>query len=143
MKYKLSRLFIIREFIWRTLIFIGLYFLLDYFFRRYNLYFLEPVRILLIIVYIVLVVILPIIECWFWSYFIFDDLIEIKYGVLYKRYICIKIDKIKYINICEGPISTLLRLKSINIYTAGGRVVIPALNIEKANMFYNIVKRNA
>ncbi|MGG5462068.1 PH domain-containing protein [Clostridium sp. B9] len=142
MKYKLSKLFVIKEFIWRTLIFIVLYFLLDFGIRRYNLGFLEWARVLLAILYIILGTISPLIEYFFWSYFIFDDFIEIKCGIFYKRYICIKIDKIKYINICEDPISALLKLKSVSIYTAGGRVVIPALNRENANIFYDIVKRN-
>ncbi|MCX0394981.1 PH domain-containing protein, partial [Clostridium perfringens] len=86
------------------------------------------------------VLICPIIKYFTWSYFIFSDFIEIRYGVLFKRYICIKRNNIKYINVCENPIDMILRIKSINIYTAGGKVSIPAINKEQVEFFNYIVQ---
>lgn len=145
MKYKLSKLFIIRAIIFRTLLFLCMYFVLQIGIKEFHgitSIILYISQLIVSILYIILGLIGPILEFFSWSYFIFDGLIEIRYGVLFKRYICIKIDKIKYINICEDPISILLRIKDINIYTAGGRVRIPAIKKSQAKMFHNIVKEN-
>lgn len=145
MKYKLSKLFIVRAVIFRTLLFICMYFILQIGIKEIQgitgiiLY---SVQLVVSILYVILGLVGPIIEFFSWSYFIFDDFIEIRYGVLFKRYICIKIDKIKYINIFEDPISMLLRINSVNIYTAGGKVGIPSLRESQAKMFYDIVKEN-
>lgn len=144
MKYKLSKLSILKAIIWRSLIFVALQVLFIFFVEKYGLYKgVDIIESLIWGVYVFLGIISPILEYTFWSYFIFDDIIEIKYGILYKRFICIKIDKIKYINICEGPVETLLKLKSLHIYTAGGRVVIPSISIDQAIIFYNMVKRKS
>ena len=52
----------------------------------------------------------------------------------------IKRNNIKYINVCENPIDMILRIKSINIYTAGGKVSIPAINKEQVEFFNYIVQ---
>lgn len=152
MKYKLSKLFIIKSIILRFLIFLLLYLIL-----RLGLYKLKNFssfnqlngvinnnlrifQLLIAMIFIISVLIWPIIKYLTWSYFIFSDFIEIRYGVLFKRYICIKSDNIKYINICENPIDMILRIKSINIYTAGGKVGIPAINKEQMRFFHYIVK---
>lgn len=145
MKYKLSKLFIVRDIIFRTLIFLFMYFVLQIGIKEFHgiiSIILYIFQLIISILYIVLGLIGPILEFLSWSYFVFDDLIEIRYGVLFKRYICIKIDKIKYINIFEDPISMFLRIKSVNIYTAGGKVRIPALRESQVKMFYDIVKEN-
>ncbi|WP_415345783.1 PH domain-containing protein [Clostridium perfringens] len=51
-----------------------------------------------------------------------------------------KRNNIKYINVCENPIDMILRIKSINIYTAGGKVSIPAINKEQVEFFNYIVQ---
>ncbi|EGT3600027.1 PH domain-containing protein [Clostridium perfringens] len=152
MKYKLSKLFIIKSIILRFLIFSLLYLVLM--FRFYKLKIFSSFNQLnevinnnlwilhssIIVIFIISVIICPIIKYFKWSYFIFSDFIEIRYGVLFKRYICIKRDNIKYINICENPIDMILRIKSINIYTAGGKVGIPAINKEQVEFFNYIVQ---
>lgn len=144
MKYKISRLAIIRNIIWRTLIFLILNVVLNFCVKKYGLYeILQIGEIFLISIYLLLGIIGPILEFFFWSYFLFDDTIEIKYGVFYKRFICIKIDKIKYINLCEDPIQMLLNLRSVHIYTAGGRIIIPSVSKKQAIRFYNMVKRKS
>lgn len=152
MKYKLSKLFIIKSIILRFLIFSLLYLVLMFGFYRLKIFssFNQLNEVInnnlwilhssIIVIFIISVIICPIIKYFKWSYFIFSDFIEIRYGVLFKRYICIKRDNIKYINICENPIDMILRIKSINIYTAGGKVGIPAINKEQVEFFNYIVQ---
>ncbi|HAT4313084.1 TPA: PH domain-containing protein [Clostridium perfringens] len=152
MKYKLSKLFIIKSIILRFLIFSLLYLVLMFGFYRLKIFssFNQLSEVInnnlwilhssIIVIFIISVIICPIIKYFKWSYFIFSDFIEIRYGVLFKRYICIKRDNIKYINICENPIDMILRIKSINIYTAGGKVGIPAINKEQVEFFNYIVQ---
>ncbi|EHK2440754.1 PH domain-containing protein [Clostridium perfringens] len=152
MKYKLSKLFIIKSIILRFLIFSLLYLVLMFGFYKLKIFssFNQLNEVInnnlwilyssIIVIFIISVIICPIIKYFKWSYFIFSDFIEIRYGVLFKRYICIKRDNIKYINICENPIDMILRIKSINIYTAGGKVGIPAINKEQVEFFNYIVQ---
>ncbi|HAT4338127.1 PH domain-containing protein [Clostridium perfringens] len=152
MKYKLSKLFIIKSIILRFLIFSLLYLVLMFGFYRLKIFssFNQLNEVInnnlwilhssIIVIFIISVIICPTIKYFKWSYFIFSDFIEIRYGVLFKRYICIKRDNIKYINICENPIDMILRIKSINIYTAGGKVGIPAINKEQVEFFNYIVQ---
>ena len=152
MKYKLSKLFIIKSIIFRFLIFSLLYLVLRLgFYRLQSLSSFNQLnrvmnntlwisQVLIIVIFLILVLICPIIKYFTWSYFIFSDFIEIRYGLLFKRYICIKRENIKYINVCENPIDMILRIKSINIYTAGGKVSIPAINKEQVEFFNYIVQ---
>ena len=152
MKYKLSKLFIIKSIILRFLIFSLLYLVLMFGFYKLKIFSsfnqlnrvmnntLWISQVLITVIFLISVLICPIIKYFTWSYFIFSDFIEIRYGVLFKRYICIKRDNIKYINICENPIDMILRIKSINIYTAGGKVGIPAINKEQVEFFNYIVQ---
>ena len=152
MKYKLSKLFIIKSIIFRFLIFSLLYLVLKLgFYRLQSLSSFNQLNIfmnntlwisqlLIIVIFLISVLICPIIKYFTWSYFIFSDFIEIRYGLLFKRYICIKRENIKYINVCENPIDMILRIKSINIYTAGGKVSIPAINKEQVESFNYIVQ---
>ena len=152
MKYKLSKLFIIKSIIFRFLIFSLLYLVLRLgFYRLQSLSSFNQLnrvmnntlwisQVLIIVIFLISVLICPIIKYFTWSYFIFTDFIEIRYGLLFKRYICIKRENIKYINVCENPIDMILRIKSINIYTAGGKVSIPAINKEQVEFFNYIVQ---
>ncbi|HFE9682234.1 TPA: PH domain-containing protein [Clostridium perfringens] len=152
MKYKLSKLFIIKSIIFRFLIFSLLYLVLRLgFYRLQSLSSFNQLnrvmnntlwisQVLIIVIFLIPVLICPIIKYFTWSYFIFSDFIEIRYGLLFKRYICIKRENIKYINMCENPIDMILRIKSINIYTAGGKVSIPAINKEQVEFFNYIVQ---
>lgn len=152
MKYKLSKLFIVKSIILRFLIFSLLYLGLSLGFYRLKSFSsfnqlngimdntLWVLQLLIRVIFIISVLICPIIKYFTWSYFIFSDFIEIRYGVLFKRYICIKRNNIKYINVCENPIDMILRIKSINIYTAGGKVSIPAINKEQVEFFNYIVQ---
>ncbi len=152
MKYKLSKLFIIKSIIFRFLIFSLLYLVLRLgFYRLQSLSSFNQLnrvmnntlwisQVLIIVIFLISVLICPIIKYFTWSYFIFSDFIEIRYGLLFKRYICIKRENIKYINVCENPIDMILRIKSINIYTAGGKVSIPAINKEQVEFFDYIVQ---
>ena len=152
MKYKLSKLFIIKSIIFRVLIFSLLYLVLRLgFYRLQNLSSFNQLnrvmnntlwlsQVLITVIFLISVLICPIIKYFTWSYFIFSDFIEIRYGLLFKRYICIKRENIKYINVCENPIDMILRIKSINIYTAGGKVSIPAINKEQVEFFNYIVQ---
>lgn len=152
MKYKLSKLFIIKSIIFRFLIFSLLYLVLRLGFYRLQSFSsfnqlnrvmnntLWISQVLITVIFLISVLICPIIKYFTWSYFIFSDFIEIRYGLLFKRYICIKRENIKYINVCENPIDMILRIKSINIYTAGGKVSIPAINKEQVEFFNYIVQ---
>lgn len=152
MKYKLSKLFIIKSIILRFLIFSLLYLVLRLgFYRLQSLSSFNQLnrvmnntlwisQVLITVIFLISVLICPIIKYFTWSYFIFSDFIEIRYGLLFKRYICIKRENIKYINVCENPIDMILRIKSINIYTAGGKVSIPAINKEQVEFFNYIVQ---
>lgn len=152
MKYKLSKLFIIKSIIFRFLIFSLLYLVLKLgFYRLQSLSSFNQLnrvmnntlwisQVLITVIFLISVLICPIIKYFTWSYFIFSDFIEIRYGLLFKRYICIKRENIKYINVCENPIDMILRIKSINIYTAGGKVSIPAINKEQVEFFNYIVQ---
>lgn len=152
MKYKLSKLFIIKSIIFRFLIFSLLYLVLRLgFYRLQSLSSFNQLnrvmnntlwisQVLITVIFLISVLICPIIKYFTWSYFIFSDFIEIRYGLLFKRYICIKRENIKYINMCENPIDMILRVKSINIYTAGGKVSIPAINKEQVEFFNYIVQ---
>ncbi|WP_368236146.1 PH domain-containing protein [Clostridium perfringens] len=152
MKYKLSKLFIIKSIIFRFLIFSLLYLALRLgFYRLQSLSSFNQLnrvmnntlwisQVLITVIFLISVLICPIIKYFTWSYFIFSDFIEIRYGLLFKRYICIKRENIKYINVCENPIDMILRIKSINIYTAGGKVSIPAINKEQVEFFNYIVQ---
>lgn len=152
MKYKLSKLFIIKSIIFRFLIFSLLYLVLRLgFYRLQSLSSFNQLnrvmnntlwisQVLITVIFLISVLIGPIIKYFTWFYFIFSDFIEIRYGLLFKRYICIKRENIKYINVCENPIDMILRIKSINIYTAGGKVSIPAINKEQVEFFNYIVQ---
>lgn len=152
MDFKLSKLFILRSIIFRFLVFYFSYFFLkliflkvkmyDYlgnlnFFFHKDLYFLKKI---IVVFFILIVIIAPITNYFSWSYGIFKDFIEIKYGLFFRRYICIKRENIKYINFYENPIDMLLKIKSVNIYTAGGKVTIPSLNKEQIESFSYIFK---
>lgn len=152
MKYKLSKLFIVKSIILRFLIFSLLYLVLRLgFYRLQSLSSFNQLnrvmnntlwisQVLITVIFLISVLICPIIKYFTWSYFIFSDFIEIRYGLLFKRYICIKRENIKYINMCENPIDMILRIQSINIYTAGGKVSIPAINKEQVEFFNYIVQ---
>ena len=119
MKYKLSKLFIIKSIILRFLIFSLLYLVLRLgFYRLQSLSSFNQLnrvmnntlwisQVLITVIFLISVLICPIIKYFTWSYFIFSDFIEIRYGLLFKRYICIKRENIKYINVCENPIDMI------------------------------------
>lgn len=152
MNFKLSRLFILKSIIFRFLLFYFSFVLLKVIFLRIkfynnldvlnflfkgNIYFF---RRIILILFLLIVIIQPIINYFTWSYGIFKDFIEIKYGIFFRRYICIKRENIKYINLYENPLDMIFKIKNVNIYTAGGRVTIPSLNKEKVESFSYVFK---
>lgn len=152
MNFKLSRLFILKSIIFRFLLFYFSFVLLKVIFLRIkfynnldvlnflfkgNIYFF---RRIILILFLLIVIIQPIINYFTWSYGIFKDFIEIKYGIFFRRYICIKRENIKYINLYENPLDMIFKIKNVNIYTAGGRVTIPSLNKEQVESFSYVFK---
>ena len=96
MKYKLSKLFIVKSIILRFLIFSLLYLVLSLGFYRLKSFgsfnqlngimdnTLWVLQLLITVIFIISVLICPIIKYFTWSYFIFNDFIEIRYGMLFK-----------------------------------------------------------
>lgn len=84
------------------------------------------------IVAIFIVFLLPIIEYFAYRYEITDDYIEINYGIIFRNYVYIPMENIKYAIITRDPIDYLLGLSKINIYTPARKRAIRCLTYKKA-----------
>lgn len=91
------------------------------------------------IICLIVSLIVSLIEYYLWSYSISERFIELNYGVIYRKSICIPIDRIKYIDLVQGPISMILKIKSVKIYTAGGKVTIPGINYIMASFILSLI----
>ncbi|MPQ45073.1 PH domain-containing protein [Clostridium tarantellae] len=142
---KISKKFIIDIFIMRNLIFLIFLFSIVYSFIKFNftinLY--KYTILLWILLYIIFVIITPVLEFIFWRYSITKKFIEVKYGIIFKKSKCIPIDRIKYIDIVQNPISKILRINKIKIYTAAGKIIIPGLNNDICKKICNIIKEKS
>lgn len=92
------------------------------------------------IICLIIALIVSLIEYYLWSYSINERFIELNYGVIYRKSICIPIDRIKYIDLVQEPITMLLKIKSVKIYTAGGKLTIPGINYEMASFILSLIK---
>ncbi|MDR0851988.1 MAG: PH domain-containing protein [Clostridiales Family XIII bacterium] len=79
------------------------------------------------LLFIVFVIILPQIRYTRFRYYISDDEISIKKGILVITYTVVPMIKIQYTDTKHGPVMRTLRLAAVNIMTAGGTVEIPGL----------------
>lgn len=83
----------------------------------------------------------PFLEYQQWKYGIFKDKIELIKGIIVRKKIIIPISRIQNLKIEQGPIQRIYKISSINIITAGGCHVIPAIPVEEAEMISERLKR--
>ena len=85
--------------------------------------------------------VLPFLEYQQWKYGIFEDKIELIKGIIVKKKMIIPISRIQNLKIEQGPIQRIYKIASINIITAGGCHVIPAVPVEEAEIISERLKR--
>lgn len=83
----------------------------------------------------------PFLEYQQWKYGIFEDKIELIKGIIVRKKIIIPISRIQNLKIEQGPIQRIYKITSINIITAGGCHVIPAIPVEEAEIISERLKR--
>lgn len=144
-KYQLSKTAILRWMLLRTLLFIMLYVIFFDILGIHKTLFLKDFNILWLysICYVIYVFILPVIKYLSWSYYTDEDFIELKYGIIYKKIVCVPINRIKYIDLIQDPISRILRIKTIRIYTARGKLTIPSINYKECTKIWNLARNNS
>lgn len=81
----------------------------------------------------------PVIEFLAYKYVIYDESIELIYGVLFRKTIYIPRGNIKYLIAQKGPIDNILKIKSLKLYTTAGSVKIRALNNDKIKILWRIM----
>ncbi|MGL5765921.1 MAG: PH domain-containing protein [Sarcina sp.] len=81
----------------------------------------------------------PVIEFLAYKYIIYDESIELIYGVLFRKTIYIPRGNIKYLIAQKGPIDNILRIRSLKLYTTAGSVKIRALNNDKIKILWRIM----
>ena len=125
-KYQLSKTSILRWMFLRTLLFIALYIMFFDILNIHKTLFLKKINIFFIysIFYVIYVFILPVVKYLSWSYYADENFIELRYGVIYRKIVCVPINRIKYIDLIQYPISRILRIKTIMIYTAREKLTI-------------------
>ncbi|WP_297518405.1 PH domain-containing protein [uncultured Clostridium sp.] len=89
---------------------------------------------------VIISIAMPFIEFLAYKYFIDDDAIEIRYGILFRKSVYIPRENIKYIISVKDPLDRILRISSLKIYTTAGHSVIKALGNEKMSELWNIMK---
>lgn len=144
-KYQLSKTAILRWMFLRTLLFIVLYIIFfdilgihkTLFFKNFNYLWLYSIS------YVIYVFILPIIKYLSWSYYTDENFIELRYGVIYRKIVCVPVNRIKYIDLIQDPISRILRIKTIRIYTARGKLTIPSINYKECTKIWNLARNNS
>lgn len=103
---------------------------------------------ILILLYIIntigsfVIAIMPFIEFWAYKYFISNEAIEIRSGVLFRKSIYIPRENIKYIIAVKDPLDRILMISSLKIYTTAGHSVIKALGNEKMSELWRIMDIN-
>ncbi|MGL4763335.1 MAG: PH domain-containing protein [Sarcina sp.] len=85
------------------------------------------------------IVIMPFVEFLAYKYFVYDEAIEIRYGVLFRKSVYIPRENIKYIISVKDPLDRILRISSLKLYTTAGHRVIKALGNEKMSALWNIM----
>lgn len=84
--------------------------------------------------------IMPFIEYLAYKYYIYEDFVEIKRGIIFRRAVYIPIENIKYIIIVRDPLDNLLGLNNLKLYTTAGHRVIKAVDDQKSKVLWNIMK---
>lgn len=140
-RYRLSKSAILRWMFLRNLMFVGTWIVL---FDILNLskYIKPSMEFIDLIgsIYFFVAILLPFIQFFAWSYYVNDKFIEMRYGLIYRKSVCVPVEKIKYIDLTQDPIAMLLRIKIVKIYTAGGKVVIPGIGYKMATTIWNLVR---
>lgn len=144
-KYQLSKTSILRWMFLRTLLFIALYIMFFDILNIHKTLFLKKINIFFIynIFYVIYVFILPVVKYLSWSYYADENFIELRYGVIYRKIVCVPINRIKYIDLIQDPISRILRIKTIRIYTARGKLTIPSINYKECTKIWNLARNNS
>lgn len=143
-KYQLSKTAILKWIFLRNLIFLILYVVLFDIFNIHKTLNIRSFNILYFysVFYVLFVFLYPIIKYLTWSYYINENFIELKYGIFLKKTVYIPVDRIKYIDLIQDPISKILRIKTIRIYTARGKLTIPCINYKECTKIWNLVRNN-
>lgn len=143
-KYQLSKTAILKWIFLRNLIFIILYIVFFDIFNIHKILYIKNFNILYFysVIYIIFTFLYPIIKYLNWSYYINENFIELKYGIILKKIVFIPIDRIKYIDLIQGPVSKVLSIKTIRIYTARGKLTIPCINYKECTRIWNLVRNN-
>ncbi len=81
---------------------------------------------------ILFLLVLPPIRFMRWRYEIFQDYLDIAYGIIWRRRIIIPFIRVQNTDTRQGPILRLLKLASVTVATAAGEHVIPGLDTEAA-----------
>lgn len=144
-KYRLSKTAILRWMFLRTLLFIIFYIVFFDILDIHKTLALKGFNLLWTynILYIICVFIFPIIKYLSWSYYADENFIELRYGVIYRKTVCVPVNRIKYIDLIQDPISRVLRIKTIRIYTARGRLTIPSINYKACTKIWNLARNNS
>lgn len=104
-------------------------------------YFMNILGFIIILMAILDSFVWPFLEYQQWKYGIFKDKIELIKGIIVRKKIIIPISRIQNLKIEQGPIQRIYKISSINIITAGGCHVIPAIPVEEAEMISERLKR--
>ena len=142
-KYRLSKSAILRWMFIRNLLFLVAWVVGFDIFKISKVFYLSlEVKNFLWSIYLLVAILLPIIQFFAWSYHVNDKYIELRYGLIYRKSVCIPVEKIKYIDLIQDPIAMVLRIKIVKIYTAGGKVTIPGIGYKMATTIWNLVRTN-
>ncbi|MGL5615121.1 MAG: PH domain-containing protein [Sarcina sp.] len=145
-KSRLSKLYIIK------IIFIRLIFVLLLNFIYISLNFLIPEnlnQILLIImkiidyIAIIVIFILPLIEYFAYRYEITEEYIEINYGVIFRNYVYMPMEHLKYAVIIRDPLDYLLGISRVNVYSPAKKRTVKGLKYNRAKEICQLIRKKS
>ena len=88
---------------------------------------------LIFIIGILKVIIIPKLQWQRWRYAIYENEVELMYGVFVVRRVIIPMIRVQHVDTAQGPLLRHYNLSTVTISTAATTHEIPGLNVEKAD----------
>lgn len=143
--YRLNKKYIIKMMVFRITILFVINMIYIRYHNRIPIRFRKYVFIGLYIINILgflIALILPFIEYLAYKYYIYDEFVEIRRGVIFRRAVYIPVENVKYVIIVKDPLDNLLGINNLKLYTTAGHRIIKAIDDEKAKVLWNIMKED-
>lgn len=145
-KSRLSKLYILKIIFIRLVLILILNFLYIHFnflipekFNHLSLIIMEIINYIAMII----VIILPLIEYFAYSYEISEEYIEINYGVIFRNYVYMPMEHLKYAVIIRDPIDYLLGLSRVNVYSPARKRTVKGLKYGRAKEICKIIRKKS